>query len=190
MAQAGTYADYVTHHNGPQYFGYIGDNPSGFQPARTERLLHCCREAAAAGERRVLRAWRLRQPDGLKPLDPNPTVQANFAATTTIRVIPTPRSPKLCSPMRSTRSRQSYWKDSAIIITTTRRMVSTITSRRTSAASTRKAIARGRAADPGDRDLAVQQRAFRLARVQRAQFGNQVHRRAVQPDTARQLPTR
>jgi len=28
-----------------------------------------------------------------------------------------------------------------------------------------------------DRDLAVQQRAFRLARVQRAQFGHQIHRR-------------
>jgi phospholipase C len=57
-----TYDSYITHHNGPQYFGYIGDNPKVASNLHGLNDFFTAREAAASGERRVLRAWRLRQP--------------------------------------------------------------------------------------------------------------------------------
>ena len=60
----------------------------------------------------------------------------------------------------------------------------TTTRRSTSAPGPDRLPAGRRPAHPGDRDLAVQRRAHHLARLQRAQLGDQVHRRAVQPDAA------
>ncbi len=73
-----TYATYITHHNGPQYFGYVGDNTYEqknihalapfFSDVANAKLLH--------GVVYVRSGYG--NNDGLLPLDPNPTTQANF----------------------------------------------------------------------------------------------------------------
>ena len=61
----GPNTDYIIHHEGPQYFGYVADNVKGAHaaPVPAEQLLQRRRERQARCEgRRLLRPRRLRQP--------------------------------------------------------------------------------------------------------------------------------
>ena len=102
----GTHASYITHHNGPQYFGYISNNPN------MSKQLHGLGDFFSALENKTLP----RQGGvffvkggytnlfGLKPVDPDPTVQRTFSVMTTIPLIPTLKSAKRWWPKPSTRS--------------------------------------------------------------------------------------
>ena len=92
-----TNATYITHHEGPQYFGYLGDNTHVLKTN-----LHGLGDFYTAisagklpGSRRVLRARRLRQQrwPGAGRSDRQHTGELSPAATT-IPAIPTRRSPK------------------------------------------------------------------------------------------------
>ena len=75
----GLHASYVTHHNGPQYFGYISNNPA------MRSQLHGLGDFFHAIDRRTLPAHGVffvkggyRNILGIKPGDPYPAAQRNF----------------------------------------------------------------------------------------------------------------
>jgi len=76
---APAHASYVTHHNGPEYFGYIGENPQftaklhGLQQFYTDVANQ---NLPAAGGVFYVRGGYYNN-DGLLPADPNPVVQAS-----------------------------------------------------------------------------------------------------------------
>ncbi|NNM67310.1 MAG: phosphoesterase [Spirochaetales bacterium] len=77
---AGLHASYITHHNGPQYFGYIANNPQlrahllglddFFKSVQNEAL------SPQGGVYYIKGGYR--NIAGLKPADPDPAVQKNF----------------------------------------------------------------------------------------------------------------
>jgi phospholipase C len=82
LAPADTlHASYIVHHNGPQYFGYVGDNPleiahmHGLEQFRRDVAAHAL---PAAGGVFYVRGGYYNN-DGLQTLDPNPNVRATFA---------------------------------------------------------------------------------------------------------------
>ncbi len=114
-----TYNSYITHHNGPQYFGYIGDNP------KVASNLHGLNDFFTAVAKQQLPSsgvFYVRggygNLDGLKPLDPNPTVQANFAGNDDHPGYSDAQiSEALLADEINAIAASPYWKDSAIIIT-------------------------------------------------------------------------
>jgi phospholipase C len=74
------HASYIVHHNGPQYFGYIGDNPVAANNMHalgqfyTDLSNH---NLPSAGGVFYVRGGYFNN-DGLTPVDPNPTVQQDF----------------------------------------------------------------------------------------------------------------
>jgi phospholipase C len=116
-----TYASYITHHNGPQYFGYVGDNP-----AVTSGHLHGLGDfftaMAAAALPKMGGVFYVRggygNLDGLKPLDPNPTVQANATGNDDHPGYSDAQiSEGLLADEVNAIAASPYWKDSAIVIT-------------------------------------------------------------------------
>ena len=73
------HASYVVHHNGPQYFGYVGDNPvmashlHGLQQFYTD----VSNQALPTGGGVFYVRGGYYNNDGMKPADPNATVQAS-----------------------------------------------------------------------------------------------------------------
>ena len=134
--------DYITHHNGPQYFGYLGDNT-------TIQKKHLFGQAKfytdlAGGTLPNKGVFYIRggygNIDGLKPVDPNPALAGVFRATTTIPATPTRRSRKPRSPTQSTRSPpRPIGRTARSSSRMTRPTASTTTTRSTSAPRTRKA---------------------------------------------------
>lgn len=76
----GTHAAYITHHNGPQYFGYIANNPTMRRDLHgLEDFFRDLKAAALPASGGVFYVkGGYRNALGLKPADPNPTVQKNF----------------------------------------------------------------------------------------------------------------
>ena len=80
VTASGTHASYVTHHNGPQYFGYVSNNPAMVQQ------LHGLGDFFTAVENRTLPKeggvffvkGGYTNLFNLKPADPDTKVQANF----------------------------------------------------------------------------------------------------------------
>ncbi len=78
-AAAPEHASYVVHHNGPQYFGYVGDNPQvaahmhGLQQFYTDITSHAL---PAGGGVFYVRGGYYNN-DNQKVVDPNPNVQAS-----------------------------------------------------------------------------------------------------------------
>ena len=75
----GLHASYITHHNGPQYFGYIANNK------KMTSHLHGLKDFFAALKRRTLPSKGVfyvkggyQNILGLRPADPDPKAQANF----------------------------------------------------------------------------------------------------------------
>ena len=116
----GMHASYITHHNGPQYFGYIANNPEltrnlhglqdFFDDVRNSRLPD---EGGVffvkGGYRNIF---------GMKPADPDPHVQKNFlgdddhAAYSDAQI-----SEALVAKVVNAVAQSSYWPNCVIIIT-------------------------------------------------------------------------
>ena len=115
-----TYASYIIHHNGPQYFGYIGDNP------KVASNLHGLNDFFGAVANKQLPdnggVFYVRggydNLDGLKPVDQNPAVQKAFPGNDDHPGYSDAQiSEALLADEINAIAASPYWKDSAIIIT-------------------------------------------------------------------------
>lgn len=116
----GTHASYITHHNGPQYFGYIANSPKMreklkglgdlFSDLKTQKL------PQAGGVFYVKGGYR--NIFGLKPAMPDPAVQKNFLGDDDHPGYSDSQiSEAMTAQAINAIARSPYWKDSAIIIT-------------------------------------------------------------------------
>ena len=112
---------YVLHHNAPQYFGYLADNP-----AVLNTNLHGAKDFFNAVERRTLPkdggVFYLRggydNNDGLVPVDPNPTTANAFLGNDDHPAYSDQQiSEALAAEAISDIANSPYWSQSAIIIT-------------------------------------------------------------------------
>ena len=114
-----SYDTYITHHNAPQYFGYVGDNP------KVVSNLHglgdffsdvAAKKLPASGVFYVRGGYG--NNDGLVPVDPNPAVRAAFAGSDDHPgYSDTQIAESLLADEVNAIAASPYWKDSAIIIT-------------------------------------------------------------------------
>ncbi|WP_428391748.1 phospholipase C [Lichenicoccus sp.] len=115
-----THDTYITHHNGPQYFGYVGDNP------KVVLNLHglgdfysdvAAQKLPAKGGVFYVRGGYGNN-DGLAPIDPNPAVRAAFEGNDDHPgYSDTQIAESLLADAVNAIAASPYWKDSAIIIT-------------------------------------------------------------------------
>lgn len=120
MTANGTHASYVTHHNGPQYFGYVANTPA------LRSQLHGLGDFYAAIQNQTLpKAGGVFYVKGgytnnlgLTPADPDPTVQKNFLGDDDH---PAYSDAQISEAMVATTvnaiASSPYWANSAIIIT-------------------------------------------------------------------------
>jgi len=117
----GLYTGYVLHHNGPQYFGYIADNPQ-----LLDNNLHGARDFFDAVNGRTLPreggVFYLRggynNNDGLVPVDPTPAIQHAFLGNDDHPAYSDQQiSEALAANAINAIVASPYWKESAIIIT-------------------------------------------------------------------------
>ncbi|MBV9676875.1 MAG: phosphoesterase [Acidobacteriaceae bacterium] len=115
-----THASYITHHNGPQYFGYIANNPQMAQN------LHGLGDFFSAVDNKTLPVeggvfWvkgGLKNTLGLKPAMPDPKVQANFLGDDDHPAYSDAQiSEALVAEAINKIAASGYWANSAIIIT-------------------------------------------------------------------------
>ena len=118
-SNAASQASYIVHHNGPQYFGYVGDNP--------QELLHL----HGLGDFYADLANRALPPegvfyvrggynnlDGLKPVDPNPAVQSAFRGNNDHPAYSDSQiSEAAIADAVNAIAMSPYWNDSVIVIT-------------------------------------------------------------------------
>ena len=114
-----TYATYIVHHNGPQYFGYVGDNP------KVASKLHGLGDfftniggakLGAPGVFYVRGGYG--NNDGLVPVDKNAAVQAAFTGSDDHPGYSDAQiAEALLADEINAIASSRYWKDSAIIIT-------------------------------------------------------------------------
>ncbi len=118
-ANLASHATYVWHHNGPQFFGYVGDNP------KVTSNLHGLGDFFADVAAQSLPAkggvFYVRggygNNDRLKPLDPNPAVQASYLGSDDHPGYSDAQiSEALLADEVNAIAASTYWKDSAIII--------------------------------------------------------------------------
>jgi phospholipase C len=115
----GRHAAYVTHHNGPQYFGYVGNNPA------MSAHLHGLDDFRRAVDRRELPASGVfylkggyRNLLGLKPADPDPAVQQRFVGDDDHPAYSDSQiSEAMVADLVNRIARSPYWKQSAIVMT-------------------------------------------------------------------------
>jgi len=115
------YTGYVLHHNGPQYFGYLADNPQVLN-----NNLHGVHDFFDAVENRTLPrqggVFYLRggydNNDGLVPVDPTLTIQDAFLGNDDHPAYSDQQiSEALAAKAINSIASSPYWKDSVIIIT-------------------------------------------------------------------------
>jgi phospholipase C len=116
----GTHASYVTHHNGPQYFGYVANTPTlrkqlhGLGDFYTD--LHNSSLPAAGGLFYVKGGQT--NTLGLTPANPNPTVQKNFLGDDDHPAYSDSQiSEAMVAHTINAIAASPYWPQSAIIIT-------------------------------------------------------------------------
>lgn len=116
----GLHAAYVTHHNGPQYFGYISNNP------KMRKELHGLQAFFKALKQKSLPKsggvffvkGGFLNPFHLKSADPNPKVQKNFQGDDDHPAYSDAQiSEALVATTVNAIAASPYWKESAIIIT-------------------------------------------------------------------------
>ncbi len=116
----GLHAAYVTHHNGPQYFGYIANNP------KMREELHGLHDFFNALKQRTLPKsggvffvkGGFKNPFHLKPSDPDPVVQKNFQGDDDHPAYSDAQiSEALVAETVNAIAASPYWNESAIIIT-------------------------------------------------------------------------
>lgn len=117
----GLYTGYVLHHNGPQYFAYLADNPQVLN-----NNLHGAKDFFQAVEGRKLPAsggvFYLRggynNNDGLVPVDPTPAIQHAFLGNDDHPAYSDQQiSEAFAAKAISDIANSPYWENSAIIIT-------------------------------------------------------------------------
>jgi phospholipase C len=120
LTESASHASYVTHHNGPQYFGYVANTPA------LASELHGLGDFFAAVQNTTLpKAGGVfyvkggyTNTLGLKPVDPDPTVQKNFLGDDDH---PAYSDAQISEAMVATAvnaiANSPYWPQSAIIIT-------------------------------------------------------------------------
>ena len=115
------YTGYVLHHNGPQYFGYLADNPQVL-----DNNLHGAHDFFAAVEGRTLPrdggVFYLRggydNNDGLVPVDPTPAIQHAFIGNDDHPAYSDQQiSEALAARAIDDITNSPYWPESVIIIT-------------------------------------------------------------------------
>jgi len=116
----GTHASYVTHHNGPQYFGYVANTPA------LRAQLHGLgdfyddvknRHLPSSGGVFFIKGGYTNNL-GLKPVDPDPTVQKNFLGDDDHPAYSDAQiSEAMVAETINTIAASPYWPQSAIIIT-------------------------------------------------------------------------
>jgi phospholipase C len=114
------HASYIVHHNGPQYFGYIGDNPA--EAAHMHGLEQFRRDVAARALPEGGGVFYVRggyyNNDGLETLDPNPNVRATFAGNDDHPGYSDSQiSEALIADSVNAIAASPYWAQSAIIVT-------------------------------------------------------------------------
>ncbi len=116
----GSHYDYITHHNGPQYFGYIANNPV------MSSQLHGLGDFFTAVENQTLPSQGgvffvkggYQNQFGLHPANPNPTVQLNFNGDDDHPAYSDAQiSEALVAEAVNKIAESPYWAQSAIIIT-------------------------------------------------------------------------
>jgi phospholipase C len=115
-----TYATYITHHNGPQYFGYLGDNTHVLNTN-----LHGLGDFftdIGAGKLGKPGVFYVRggygNNDGLVPVDPTASIQANFAGSDDHPGYSDAQiAEALLADEVNAIAQSQYWAHSAIIIT-------------------------------------------------------------------------
>ena len=115
---SGTHASYITHHNGPQYFGYVMNNP-------VERAhLHGLQDAFTAVSRRTLAGGvyyvkgGYQNIMGMKPADPNAKVQKNFVGDDDHPGYSDAQiSEAMVASFINRLAASPYWSQSAVILT-------------------------------------------------------------------------
>jgi phospholipase C len=113
-----TGTNYIVHHNGPQYFGYIGDNT--VELPNFHSLYPFFGDIAAGNIKPGVTYVRggYGNDDGLLPVDPNPAVQSNFPGNddhpgySDLAI-----SNALVADEVNAIANSPYWAESAIIIT-------------------------------------------------------------------------
>lgn len=116
----GLHASYITHHNGPQYFGYIANNP------QLSENLHGLQDFFSAVDRGSLPVQGgvffvkggYQNIFGMKPIDPDPAVQKNFLGDDDHPAYSDAQiSEALLAKVVNAIAKSKYWRQSAIIIT-------------------------------------------------------------------------
>jgi phospholipase C len=116
----GTHASYITHHNGPQYFGYISNNP------RMSEQLHGLEDFFSAVEHKELPKegglffvkGGYRNIFGLHPADPDANVQSRFLGDDDHPAYSDAQiSEAMVAKAINKIASSPYWSQSAIIIT-------------------------------------------------------------------------
>jgi phospholipase C len=117
----GLYTGYILHHNGPQYFGYLADNPQVLNAN-----LHGAQDFFTAVDKRALPhdggVFYLRggynNNDGLVPVDPTPAIQHAFLGNDDHPAYSDHQiSEAFAAKAINAIANSPYWEDSAIIIT-------------------------------------------------------------------------
>ena len=116
----GTHAAYVTHHNGPQYFGYVANNPAMVSH------LHGLDDFRRTIDRRALPAnggvfylkGGYQNLLGLKPADPDTAVQTRFIGDDDHPAYSDAQiSEAMVADLIDRIARSPYWSQSAIVLT-------------------------------------------------------------------------
>ena len=116
----GTHASYITHHNGPQYFGYIANN------SKLRSQLHGLQDFFTALEKKTLPKQGgaffvkggYQNIFNLKPVDPDKTVQTNFLGDDDHPAYSDAQiSEAMVAEAINKIAESPYWSQSAIIIT-------------------------------------------------------------------------
>ena len=116
---SGKYPAYITHHNGPQYFGYIHENAGMWSGVRDLTELLPAIQGGTLPDRGVffVKGGYI-NPFGLKPANPDPTVQKAFVGDDDHPAYADSHiSEALVAKIVNAIARSKYWADSAIIIT-------------------------------------------------------------------------
>ena len=116
----GVHASYITHHNGPQYFGYIVNSPPMAAKLRgLGDFFSALRDGTLPGDGGVFYVkGGYRNIFGMKPVDPDPAVQESFLGDDDHPAYSDAQiSEALIAKAVNAIARSRYWAESAIIIT-------------------------------------------------------------------------
>ena len=117
---SGLHASYITHHNGPQYFGYIANNPKMRQQLHgLHAFFDALKQKDLPKEGGVFFVkGGYKNPFNLKPADPDPRVQKKFQGDDDHPAYSDAQiSEALVAKAVNAIAHSAYWSESAIIIT-------------------------------------------------------------------------